>query len=289
MDTVLILKKNGESELFSFTKLRKSLSRSGANDKDVEAVVDNIKTQLYDGITSREIYRKAFSLLKKENRIYASKYSLKRALFDLGPTGYPFERLIAALLKKKGFKTTVSVILPGECVTHEIDVLAEKDEYTYAIECKFHSKSHFVNNVKTPLYINSRFIDIKARWDKNPAKKSHLKQGWLISNTKFTKDAIDYGNCVGLQLLSWNYPENNGLNNYIDSYGLYPVTALTTLSKREKELIMENDVILITELIETPILLDRLAFSPVRRKRILIEAKSLIEYDKQKNKIKREP
>tara|TARA_R110002049_G_scaffold265234_3_gene441358 strand:+ start:254 stop:1117 length:864 start_codon:yes stop_codon:yes gene_type:complete len=279
-ETILIKKRSGEMEPFLFSKLKGSLKRSGADHADVERVMEAIKSQLYDGITTKEIYRKAFALLKKKNRVYASKYSLKKALFDLGPTGYPFERLIASLLIKRGYKAEVSVILQGKCVTHEIDVLAEKDGATYAIECKFHAKSHFVNNVKNPLYINSRFIDIQTKWNNNPKNTTQLKQGWLVSNTKFTLDAIKYADCVGLRLLSWNYPENNGLNAHIDSYSLYPVTTLTTLTIREKQQIMENDVILINDLVDAPYILDKLQFSEVRKARILKEAQCLLDFDK---------
>jgi hypothetical protein len=282
MESILIRKKNGENEPFSLSKLRGSLERSGANDSDIQFVIESITPQLYDGITTHEIYSKAYALLKKENRVYASKYSLKKALFELGPAGYYFENLIAALLKKRGYQTEVSVILQGECVTHEIDVLAEKDGATYAIECKYHAKSQFVNNVKIPLYINSRFNDIQKKWNDDPKKSTQLKQGWLVSNTKFTLDAIQYANCVGLKLLSWNYPVDNGINKHIDSYGLYPVTTLTTLTKREKDLIMENDIILVSELVNSSAILDKLEFSPVRKKRILKEAESLIEFDKNK-------
>ncbi|PKV50558.1 restriction endonuclease [Aquimarina sp. MAR_2010_214] len=187
-------------------------------------------------MNENEIYKKAFALLKKHNRISASRYSLKRALFNLGPTGYPFERLVGALLKEKGFKTKVSVILNGECVTHEIDVLAEKDGNVYAIECKFHSDIKATSNVKVPLYINSRFLDIQKEWNTDSNNSTHLKQGWLVTNTRFTTDAVNYGKCVRLTLLSWDYPKNNGLKANIDTYALYPVTALTTLTKKEKHI-----------------------------------------------------
>jgi len=276
MEKVFIIKKSGEKEAFSFNKLKNSLKRSGASIENIEFVINTIKFQLYDGITSKEIYRKAFSLLKKSNRTCASKYSLKRALFELGPTGYPFERLVSALLKDKGYKTEVSVILQGECVTHEIDVLAEKEGNTYTVECKFHSKSHFVNNVKTPLYINSRFIDVQKKWNNNPENTTYLKQGWLVTNTKFTLDAIKYAECVGLKLLSWDYPKNNGIGKNIDDFGLYPVTALTTITKREKELIIENDIILIKELAKTPTILNKIGISPIRIKRVLNEVGNLV-------------
>ena len=102
----------------------------------------------------------------------------------MGPTGYPFERLIGALLRQKGYDTKVGVILKGECVTHEVDVLAEKEGNVYAVECKFHSDPKTASNVKTPLYINSRFLDLQKQWNKDLERKSHLKQGWLVTNTQ---------------------------------------------------------------------------------------------------------
>ena len=134
---IYVEKSSSEMELFSKKKLALSLERSGATREEIETILDKISVDIYDGISSKEIYKKAFSFLKKVNNTSASKYSLKRAIFDLGPTGFPFERLVAALLREKGFKTKVGVILNGACVTHEIDVLAEKEGSVYAIECKF--------------------------------------------------------------------------------------------------------------------------------------------------------
>lgn len=92
-NSVFITKYSGELEKFSFEKLKKSLQKSDASDEEVNSIIKTIVPQLYDGITSKEIYKKAFRLLKKSNSICALKYSLKRAIYDLGPTGYPFERL----------------------------------------------------------------------------------------------------------------------------------------------------------------------------------------------------
>lgn len=275
-DQIILVKKiNGEIEPFNIDKLKTSLRRSQANEKEIDEIVETVLSQLYDGITSKEIYKKAFSILKKYNRISASRYSLKRAIFDLGPTGFPFERLVSALLKQHDYTTRVGIVLKGKCVTHEIDVLAEKDGNTYAIECKFHSDPKGVSNVRVPLYINSRFLDIQEQWNKDPKKASHLKQGWLITNTRFSQDAIDYANCVGLHLLSWDYPKNNGIKQNVDKFGLYPITTLTTLSKSEKTQLIDNDVILVTELFEASSILDKIGISSQRIERILEEVKNL--------------
>ncbi|MBD0778400.1 restriction endonuclease [Maribacter sp. ANRC-HE7] len=270
-----ITKNSGEKEPFSMEKFKESLQVCGVKNDEVESIVQTMEPQLYDGITSNEIHKRIFPLLKKYNRLYASKYNLKRAIFDLGPTGYPFEKMVSALLHHKGYNTKVGVILQGECVTHEIDVLAEKDGDVYAIECKFHSKSDYSSNVKTPLYINSRFLDIQKKWNSDTKNKTHLKQGWLVTNTRFTTDAINYAKCVGLTLLSWDYPKNNGINKNIDEFSLYPVTALTTLTQHEKEQLIAMDVILIKELSEKTNILGQLKFSPNKIKQVLSEVHQL--------------
>jgi hypothetical protein len=275
--SIEIKKFNGDIEEFNAEKLKTSLRRSKASESEIEEIVENIVPTLYDGMPSKEIYKKAFAMLKKQNRTSASKYSLKRAILDLGPTGFPFERLVGALLKHHGYNTQVGIVLQGECVSHEVDVLAEKDGNTYTVECKFHADPKAVSNVKVPLYINSRFLDIQKRWNNDPEKASHLKQGWLVTNTRFSSDAIDYGNCVGLHLLSWDYPENNGIKQNVDKFALYPITTLTTLTKHEKDLLIENNVILTKELFKNSHLLDKIGISALRKEKVLNEIKKLCD------------
>lgn len=277
---LFVKKSTEEKEPFSIEKLKQSLLSCGATKNEVDSIINQMQSSIYDGISSNEIYKKAFSLLKKHNKISASRYSLKRAIFDLGPTGFPFERLVSALLKEKGYKTKVGVILNGECVTHEIDVLAEKDGNIYAKECKFHSDAKAVSNVIIPLYINSRFLDIQKQWNTNSENLTQLKQGWLVTNTRFTEDAINYAKCVGLSLMSWDYPKNNGIKANIDTYGLYPITALTSLSKKEKHQLIEKDVVLVKELLNASKKMKNIGITDIRIKHALDEVKKLCDISK---------
>jgi hypothetical protein len=272
---IFITKSSGEKEAFSFQKLSKSLQRSGALPDEIEQIIETVKNTFYDGITSREIYKNAFQQLRKINSVYASKYSLKRAIAALGPTGYPFEKLIAALLKQEGYNVKISQIISGMCVNHEIDVLAQKDNDIYPIECKFHSKYNSVNNVRIPLYIQSRFIDIKNKWNSDSNKNTILKQAWIVTNTGFTLEAIKYASCVGIKLLGWNYPENESLNNNIDKYGLYPITTLITLTKAQKDRLLQEDIVLVKELIGNEKKLHKIGLKPQQVKKTLNEAKKL--------------
>ena len=269
--TFNIVKSSGKKVRFSLNKLRNSLKRTGADAQTVNRILDNVRDELYQGISTKEIYNRAFSLLKKKESYLASKYKLKKAIYELGPTGFPFEHFIGAILKYSGYKTEVGKTLQGACVTHEIDVLAHKNNETILVECKFHGEAGLNCNVKIPLYINSRYQDVKSHWNNNLKNTSLIKEGWVVTNTRFTEDAKNFGNCIGLYLLSWDYPENNALKDRIDRLGLYPITVSTLLTNREKQFLLSREVVLCRELINDSFYLDHLGISESRKKRILNE------------------
>ncbi|MEN3322148.1 ATP cone domain-containing protein [Mariniflexile soesokkakense] len=274
-NAIYILKSSGEKVKFSFEKLRNSLKRTGAENEIIEYILHAVKDELYEGISTKEIYNRAFALLKKKKSYLASKYKLKKAIYELGPTGYPFERFVAAILKYSGYKTQVSKILQGKCVKHEIDIIGHKNNETTIIECKFHSEEGSNCNVKIPLYINSRYQDIKNQWSANNKDDGILAKGWVVTNTRFTADAIQYGNCCGLYLLSWDYPKNDGLKDRIDRLGLYPITVSTLLTNREKQFLLSREVVLCRDLIGDAFYLDHLGISQIRMKKILEEIKQI--------------
>jgi len=274
-DPVYIIKSSGEKVKFSIHKLRTSLKRTGADKTIVDEIIGKVRDELFQNISTKKIYNRAFALLKKKKSYLASKYKLKKAIYELGPTGFPFERFISTILKFEDYRTEVDVTLQGECVSHEIDVIAYKNNEATLIECKFHIKKGLYCNVKVPLYINSRFLDVKAQWNPNAKNHTELRQGWVVTNTRFTKDAITYGNCCGLYLLSWDYPKNNGLKDRIDSLGLYPITVSTLLNKREKQFLLSRDIVLCRELIGDAFYLDHLGISETRKEKILDEINQL--------------
>lgn len=272
-DKIEIIKASGEKVKFSLNKLRISLIRTGANDALTEQIVDIVQDELYEGISTKEIYNRAFSLLKRKKSHLASKYKLKKAIYELGPTGFPFERFVGSILKYSGYETLVGEVVEGKCVSHEIDVIAHKKNETILVECKFHGEQGLKCNVKVPLYINSRYRDIKAHWNSNKKNVTVLKQGWVVTNTRFTKDALEFGSCCGLYLLSWDYPKENSLKARIDRLGLYPITVSTALTNREKIFLLSRDVILCRNLIEESFYLDHLGISDIRKIKILNEIK----------------
>ncbi len=273
-----IIKSSGEKVKFSLDKLKVSLKRVGANNQTVNQIINTVKNELYEGISTKEIYNRAFTMLKKSNSCLASKYKLKKAIYELGPTGFPFERFIGAILKYSGYKTDIDQVLQGQCVAHEIDVIAHKNNETTIVECKFHNEPGLNCNVKIPLYIHSRYNDVKAHWNANPKNGTILTNGWVVTNTRFTEDALQYGKCANLYLLSWDYPKDNALKDRIDRLGLYPITVSTLLTNREKQFLLSRDVVLCRELIGDVFYLDHLGISETRKDKILKEIKTLCRF-----------
>tara|TARA_R110002050_G_scaffold271612_3_gene415152 strand:- start:40876 stop:41715 length:840 start_codon:yes stop_codon:yes gene_type:complete len=275
MNKINITKASGEKAPFQIEKVRRSLERSGANKILVEEIIQYIEKAVYDGMTTKKIYQMAFKMLKGKSRVSASKYKLKKALMELGPSGFPFEKLVGKLMEHEGFLTQVGVIVHGNCVQHEIDVIAQKDNNHYMIECKYHSDQGRFCNVKIPLYIHSRFLDVEKQWERQKGHEAKFHKGGVYTNTRFTTDAVQYGKCVGLLLTSWDYPMGNGLKDRIDKSGLHPLTALTTLTKAEKTKLLDKGIILCKELHETPKILEQIGVPKSRHKKVLEDSREL--------------
>ncbi len=269
---VYVVKADGTRELFDQSKLEDSLKRAGANSKTTEDIIAHIKTHLTEDITTHEIYKHAFDLLHKSDGPIALKYSLKRAIMDLGPSGFPFEDFVAEILKQKGFNAVTGQIVKGFCVEHEIDVVAWNKEKLIMVEAKFHNELGVKSDLKIALYVKARFDDLsKVEFDYDGKRK--LDEGWLVTNTKFSSTAIEYGSCQGgLRMIGWNYPPVGNLHDMILEAKLHPLTCLINLSGRQKKVLLEKGVVLCKTLAENKELLTEVAgLSELEVKNVLEE------------------
>jgi hypothetical protein len=263
-DTIHITKASGKRAEFSEKKLRNSLQRTGATEDQIDGVISEIAKQLYEGISTKRIHELAFDLLKENAGHLAAKYHLKQAIMELGPSGYPFEKYIGEILRYQGYGVKIGVTIKGQCVQHEIDVLAQLGQLQVMIECKYHNLPGIVCDVKIPLYIQSRFKDLEAQWKKFPEQGTNQYQGWVVTNTRFSNDAMQYGLCVGLKLIGWDSPGKGSLKDQIDSLGLYPITCLTSLTKEEKQNLLDKKIVLCQELYYNPKILEQTGVNPSR-------------------------
>lgn len=228
-----VLKASGEREPFSEEKVRFSLQRAGAGSDLITKILAHVKGELYEGIPTQKIYAHIFDLLKHEKLPLASRYNLKEAIMQLGPTGFPFERFVAGILAVNGYQVEVDKIVEGKCVAHEIDIAAQKTGENFMIECKYHNRPGTKTDVKVALYVQARFLDVQNTFN----------QGWLVTNTKATIEACDYARCVGLKLISWDWPPGESLRDLIEKSGLHPITALESISHSDKQRFLSQGIV----------------------------------------------
>lgn len=273
MERKWVKKAGGEVVAFEEDKLRTSLFNAGASEELIDQIIKGVLPELEEVTTTKKIYKSAYKRLRSSSQKLAGKYKLKNAILEMGPSGYPFEHFVGHLLRYQGYEVEVGLNLQGRCLPHEVDIRAKNEETLIIGECKHHSQNGYKSDVKVPLYVHSRFRDIQAELSH---QDQQMAECWIITNTRFTTDAQSYGACYNMKLISWDYPKKGNLKERIELSGYYPITCLYSLTKKEKENLMNNEVILCQELIDDPSLLA--SIDPNKHSRILKEANNICNY-----------
>jgi len=252
---IMVVKANGHKEVFEIEKLRGSLINAGASEEDTDKVTSHILAEIHSDMTTGEIYKHAFHILNDISRPVARSYSLRRAVMDLGPSGFPFEDFVAEILKAKGFRCETRQTVLGGCVPHEVDVVAYNDKRLIMIEAKFHNELGTKSDLKVALYIKARFDDLKDNVFNYGGKDRTITDAWLVTNTKFSSTAIHYGACKEMTLIGWNYPAKGSLQDMIEEEALHPITCLSSLANNEKRLLLDQRIVLCSSIKDNPQLL----------------------------------
>ena len=250
MSHLYVTNSRREKESFSLRKVYRSARRVGASKDLAEKIAKVIQKKAYPGIRTSEIFREIKKVLSQRALGSAIKFSLKEAMRKLGPTGFPFEKYIGEIFSKQGFKVKLNQRFSGYCLNYEIDFSAQKGNLLYIGECKYRNLPEGRVHSKAALANYARFLDLKKGNFFNKKEFKNLKlKAILVTNTKFSKDAIKFSRCVGTELLGWKYPKLRGLEYFIDSQGLYPITILPSLKKdlaaifASKKIMLAQDIL----------------------------------------------
>ncbi|KND47615.1 MAG: hypothetical protein AB201_01630 [Parcubacteria bacterium C7867-006] len=274
-EPIYVIKADGTKEPFDEKKLEFSLKRAGASTKATRDIINHVYGHLKQDITTHNIYKHAFELLHKEEKPIAIKYSLKKAISELGPSGFPFEDFVAEIFRNKGFEAKTGQIVKGSCVAHEIDVVAWNDKELIMVEAKFHNEGGTKSDLKVILYVKARFDDLR-KMKFNYGKERELDEAWLVTNTKFTSTAIEYGSCQGgIRMIGWNYPPIGNLHDLIIESKLHPLTCLVSLNTHEKKALLDQGIVLCKSIIEKPELLSDIGIKDTEIKKVIDEIDAL--------------
>lgn len=282
---IMVKKGSGEIEPFNPDKVRSAAIRSGASPDLADKIVANVRNRISSGVTTKQIYRLVFSMLRKEDERAASRFGLKTALLKLGPAGFPFETFFAEVLREHGYATKLRQTLEGAAINHEIDVIATKEK-TFMIECKYHNIASLRCRSPDILYTYARFLDLVEGSKKGKGLK--VDAPWLATNTKFSSDVIKYAAYKRMPLTGWGYPKENSLQKLIESRLLYPITILRSLDKFAKTRLSDCNMMLVKDLLSNSEK-DLLSKTGIPRKTMnaLIEEASVLVPEDELNDIRR--
>lgn len=275
MENLYIINSLGEKEPFSLRKLYLSCRNSGLDDVAAMRVVGQIQKEIYPGIKTCEISEKIKRLLEGESPGSAMRFYLKKAMRELGPAGFTFEKYIGGIFNKNGYKVKLNQRVLGFCrCSYEIDFLAEKGNVVYIGECKYHNLAGERVDMKIALANYARFLDIS----KGSFFKSRRLKSILVTNTKFTSEAIKYSKCTGVDMLGWKYPKGRGLEHLIEKEKLYPVTILPSFKGYLKEIFAQKGKILVLDLLDSPVekISEKLGVRKEEIRKLVEEAKILL-------------
>lgn len=270
-----IINLNGEKELFSRRKVYLSARRVGASKNLAQRISKTIEKEVYPDMKTMDIFQKVKKMLSMENSTLSLKFSLKIAMRKLGPDGFLFEKYVGKIFSNMGFNVKLNQHPYGKCLKYEIDFFAQKKNLFYIGECKYRNLSEGKIHSNTVLANYARFLDL----EKGKLRINNPKT-IVVTNTKFTKAAIKYSQCVGASLLGWNYPKGRGLEYFIDSLELYPITILPSFKKNLCPVFISRNMILAKDLLR----IDTLKFSKQNNiplkciKTMEKEAKILLNY-----------
>ncbi len=244
-----VIKASGQRESFNRAKVRNSVIHAGVPAKDADDIIDKAMRSLTPPITTKNLFRAVKKYLRTESPRSSMRYRVKEAIYALGPTGYPFERYVAKILEQQGYEVKVGQMVQGRCVTHEVDVVATKGNHCYMVECKFHHKGKTHSSIKTALYVHARFLDIKRAYAESDMSKTGLvPKGMLVTNTRFSSEAMKYAECVGLKAIGWKHPVGESLENLIEHGKTYPVTALPSVNRKNVGVLIKHDIVTVKDL-----------------------------------------
>jgi len=216
--------------------------RAGASKKTAQKILKNVRSQIYQGIKTKDIYKFVLRAISEEKggQGLHQRYKLKESIMKLGPNGFAFENYVSNILEHyglhiKGIRSKVK----GKCSNHEIDLIANSNKKKFMIECKHNSTRGGFIGLKVVLYTHARFLDTIPKFDGEA----------IVCNAKVSQTAKKYAKCIGQQVFSWRYPPKKSLEKIIEDYKLYPITILN-LNSHELEQFSKNNIMVAKDILK---------------------------------------
>jgi hypothetical protein len=220
----------------------------GANRQVAYEVAEKVETRLYDGISTAKILQMIFQFLRRYKPGVGNLFDLRKGL-SLMISKPEFEVFVQALLARNGFDVSQNQLLSGKCVEHEVDAIARKDGVAFFVEAKHHSRYHTPTGLDESRIARAVLEDVVEGF---ALGKSDLKidRAMIVTNTRYSDQAIKYGKCRGILQIGWSSPTDHGLQNMIEGHSLLPLSCLRDLSMDARVKLANSGIVLFEQIIE---------------------------------------
>jgi hypothetical protein len=220
----------------------------GASREVADQIAQKIENTLYEGITTREILRTIFALMRKPKPAVKHLFDLKHGISLMEPKP-EFEAFVRVILAHSGFTVQSNMILRGLCGEHEVDAIATKDGLTYIVEAKHHVTYHALTGLDESRIARAIIEDLTDGY-KQGATSIKIDRAMIITNTRYSNHAVVYGGCRGIVQVGWDSPDGFGLRELVEKYRLYPLSCLRGVSWETRQRLVEVGIVLIKQLLE---------------------------------------
>ncbi len=245
---VFVTKAGGFRQPFDREKVVQTCLRMGATREVALEVAQQVEKRLYDGITTGEILKIIFALIRKHKPAVKHIFDLKYGISLMEPKP-EFEAFVRVVLLHSGFEVKPNTILKGLCGEHEVDAIAVKDGLTYIVEAKHHSSYHALTGLDESRIARAIIEDVTEgyREGTTPLK---VDRAMIVTNTRYSEHAIAYGGCRNILQVGWVSPKDFGLRDIIEKHKLYPLSCLRTLNPEARQRLVYAGIVLIKQLLE---------------------------------------
>ena len=245
---VLVTKADGSKQLFDEEKIVRTCLRMGASREDAVQIAQKVERRLYEGISTRKILQMIYSLMRKQKPAIKHLFDLKYGISLMVPKS-EFEAFIRILLVHSGFKVEPNTILRGLCGEHEADAIATKDGVTHFVEVKHHSSYHALTGLDESRIARAILEDVTEGYS-HGLTRIKIDRAMIVTNTRYSKHAINYGRCRDILQVGWSSPEFLGLREMVEKHKLYPLSCLRGISAKVRLRLVEAGIVLIKQLLE---------------------------------------
>ncbi len=221
--------------------------KMGADNYIANEVTERIEKKLFQGITTQMILQQIFTYMREYRPGVSHLFDLKQGISLMEPKP-EFELFIQFLLAHTGFEVAPNQVLKGKCGEHEVDGIAKKDGVTYFVEVKHHFSYHTLTGLDESRIAWAVLEDVT---DAFTAGLTSLKidRAVIVTNTRYSDHAIQYGKCKNLIQIGWTSPEHFGLREAIEKNQLYPLSCLRGVSVEVRLRLVDSGIVLIKQLL----------------------------------------